>query len=68
MSEKTFEVKPVLVEYFCDKAECGGEVLLDQNSAVLTSHPPQYTHRCERCGEVYRFTKAYPIIDYKKGI
>jgi len=65
MAEKEFAVKPVLLRYFCDKAGCDGEVLLDHESAVLTSHPPKYVHNCEKCGEVYNFTKAYPVVDYK---
>lgn len=68
MAEKEFAVKPVLLRYFCDKAGCDGEVLLDQQYGMLASNPPKYVHSCENCGEVYNFLKAYPVVDYKTQI
>jgi len=65
MAEKEFQVKPVLLRYLCDRAGCDGEVLYDQNAAVLTTQPPKYVHKCEKCGHEYQLTKAYPAVDYK---
>lgn len=52
----------VYLEYkTCD---CGGEFERHGN-IVLSSYPPQYPHRCNKCGNTKSFTNVYPRIIYK---
>ncbi len=62
MAEIKREAKMFMVTYVCDK--CGeGEMVLQRNKPVLMSNPPQYSHECDKCGDVQRLNKAYPYPD-----
>jgi predicted SprT family Zn-dependent metalloprotease len=64
VSEKTGEqfqeVRSYKVSYIC---ECKGEVLPTRE--MLMSNPPQFPHKCNKCGKEYVFDKKYPYIAYE---
>jgi len=49
--------------------ECGGKLVrnADENhlSTILTTSPPQYPHKCEKCGKVVNLIYISPDIVYK---
>ncbi len=60
MPEKETEVKPVSVALEC---ECGGN--MKYTNKELTSYPPKYPHKCEKCEKVENaIGRAYPYIKY----
>jgi hypothetical protein len=38
--------------------ECGGE--FEPTGVVLRSYPPQYPHKCNKCGKEEVFRKQFP--------
>lgn len=60
--EKKTELIPYRVELICD---CGGQML--PTGVILLSDPPQYPHRCNKCGkEETCWDSKYPYIEYKE--
>ncbi len=59
MPEVRRDVKPVEVNYLCDKCESGMVICTDQSSASA-----KRPHKCVICGEHYEFDKIYPKIVY----
>lgn len=55
-------VRPVIVHAKC---KCGGEYLITADSICLTAHPPRYSHRCDRCGDIQTFSECYPCVKFK---
>lgn len=67
--ESRFELKTFIVRYFCDPcSKKGGGEYLPTGIALLTN-PPQYPHKCNRCGNVQNFNKRYPetVSEVKDG-
>ena len=52
---ETFQVYEV-----CEK--CGKGVYVRDGDTVLTSYPPQYRHKCNKCGDIKLFNIEYPYI------
>ncbi len=60
MSEKETEVRSVRVALECN---CGGNMKF--TGTELTSYPPQYPHKCEKCGKTKNVRgKTYPYTKY----
>lgn len=59
---KRTEVKTYLEKLYC---ECGGQML--PYGYVLTTHPPQYPHKCEQCGKTTIESQPFPRITYDEG-
>jgi predicted RNA-binding Zn-ribbon protein involved in translation (DUF1610 family) len=57
MSEKQTPVQTVVVDYVCDS--CGEGHMLP-TGITLTSNPPQYPHKCDKCGTQDVFLTRYP--------
>ena len=58
MAEREVAAYVIGKRYDCD--ECGAEQVRDmENSAVHTSWPPRYPHRCAN-GHVAHLTRSYP--------
>jgi predicted RNA-binding Zn-ribbon protein involved in translation (DUF1610 family) len=62
MTERTFEVRQIGVEYLCDK--CGG--FMRQTGIMLPVDPPKYRHKCDCCGETADLSGAYPAVRWKR--
>lgn len=61
--EKRTEVKPIKVDLTCGK--CGG--IFERNTdRVLTTYPPQYSYKCNKCGEIVTASKIFPTIEYEE--
>ena len=46
--------------------ECGeGMMLDDSDNIMLASYPPQYKHKCDKCGCIELLTRIYPYIEQK---
>ena len=62
MKEVKKEVKTYIVHAMCD---CGGEYL--PTGMALTSHPVQYPHVCDKCGDKQLFSdEMYPRTEYEE--
>lgn len=46
------DIQPMWSEPKFDCPECGGGGMCKNNMVVLTSIPPQYEYRCNKCGHV----------------
>ena len=44
--------------------ECDGEFFPDD--VVFMTYPPQYPHKCNKCGTSATFNKKYPSIEYEE--
>ena len=61
--EKRTEVKPIKVDLTCGK--CGG--IFERNTdIVLTTYPPQYSYKCNTCGEIITCSDIFPKIEYEE--
>ena len=57
MYEIESEVRTYVRRAMC---ECGGEYVRDYESPTLMTNPPQYTHKCNKCGDVLTSTISFP--------
>lgn len=65
MSERTYEIRPVGVEYVCDRCLIG--TMVAQPGPQLTSFPTQVWHKCTECGYEQTFSGIiYPTIRYER--
>ena len=63
MEEKKLMMKTFLLKMIC---ECGGE--FRAGNEVLMSYPPQYPHKCTKCGEERTFSgKSYPRLIHEEA-
>lgn len=64
MREIETEVKTYRIRLMCDECD-GGE--MKPTGICLTSIPPQYPHKCDKCGheETVR-GKTYPTIEHRE--
>lgn len=63
MSERTYEVRNVGVDYICDNCNTGE---MEQTGVMLMTDPAQWTHRCNHCGQTKNFFQKYPSIRWEK--
>ena len=62
MPEIEQEVKTFTVSCLCE--ECG-DGWMEPTGICLTSNPPQYPHKCSKCGEIENFRVEYPRTIYR---
>lgn len=55
------EVKPFLVIKKCLKCK----IEMKPTGLSLLSSPPQFPHKCPRCGYEENFSKVYPCLEYE---
>ncbi len=58
------EIKMFEVNYECDVCHSGN--MIRNDNLILTSYPPQYSHKCSNCGAETYFQDSYPLIKYEK--
>lgn len=56
------QVLAIQVDRQCES--CDG-IMQGCEGVVLMSCPPQYPHKCFKCGQVSHYTKQYPYIKYE---
>jgi len=61
--ETKYAVKPVGVEYACDKC---GEGNVFPTGLIAPSQPPKFEHVCSNCGERALLDKQYPHVTFDK--
>ena len=61
MKEVKKPVREYVVHAMC---ECGGEFI--PGDVVFMTYPPQYPHKCNKCGTSATFNKKYPSIEYEE--
>jgi DNA-directed RNA polymerase subunit RPC12/RpoP len=61
MTERTFEVYTIGVDYICDK--CEG--VMEQTGFMIHADPPKWRHKCNKCGEVVDLLEKYPTVRFK---
>jgi hypothetical protein len=63
MSKETkVEVKTYILRLIC---ECGGDMM--PTGECMSSKPPQYPHRCARCGSMETVSdKYYPVTTFEE--
>lgn len=65
MAERRTEVKTFLIHLMCDKCEYGE---MKPTASALLSHPPQYPHVCDKCGEKVNIHGGiYPRLTYEEA-
>lgn len=62
--EKRTELKVRIfrIEMMCDKCNEGQ---MKPTGMVYETYPPQYPHKCDKCGYENTFDEVYPRIDQK---
>jgi hypothetical protein len=61
MPERCVKVRTVKVEYVCDAC---GQGTMKPTGFVYDILPPDYLHKCNKCGKSDCFNKDYPYIRY----
>ena len=61
MPYEQMPIRPILVDYKCDKC---GNGYMRPSGICLTSNPPQWPHRCTNCDAHMNFTEKYPTVRY----
>lgn len=64
MAEKRVEVKMYQVTYTCGACGVGK---MKPTGISLMSNPPQYPHKCNKCGYENTFRSTYPKIVYEQN-
>ena len=61
MSREQRPLRPIRVDYKCDKCDAG---YMRSTGMMLMGNPPQFPHRCNACDQPQTFTEKYPTIKY----
>ena len=56
--ERVAEAKALIVEMICDECKEGK---MAPDGIMLFSDPPQYPHKCEKCGYKTNYLFRYPF-------
>jgi len=60
---RTYEKRhPVSVDYLCDMCNDG---YMRYTGTTLTTNPPWYQHKCDKCGHIENMADMYPRIEYR---
>lgn len=62
-NEKTFQIKPLGVKYICEHCH-EGEMISVNDNIMLTSNPPLFAHKCNKCGGELQLPRRYPYIEW----
>ena len=65
MPERTYEIKPVGVDYVCDKCNTG--VMVHNSGIALMCNPPQFVHVCSNCGHEQQMLEVYPTLRWERA-
>lgn len=60
--EMVAEAKVLIVEMVCD--ECGKGTMRPHGDDILSTYPPQYPHKCDKCGCEKTYHTYYPKFKY----
>ena len=63
MPREQMPIRPIQVDYRCDLCNVG---FYRPNGINLTSMPPQFPHKCTKCGDEKTFTEKYPAVRYAR--
>jgi DNA-directed RNA polymerase subunit RPC12/RpoP len=63
MPEQTYEIKSIGVDYKCDFC---GDGTMEQTGIFLPTDPPQWQHRCTRCGHHMNMWQKYPNVRFER--
>lgn len=67
--EQRLETKTYVIIQKCDKCR-EGKMMVDENNmlTLLTSYPPLYPHKCDKCGHEENYNVVYPYqqIEYEE--
>lgn len=63
MAEVKNKVQTYIINYVCD--ECYDGNMERDGNIVLTSNPPLFPHKCNRCGYKMNFIDTYPKFVYE---
>jgi len=66
MPEITRDVQMVQIAYQCD--ECGEGLMIRKDNVMFTIDPPQFPHKCNKCGFEAILTSSYPAMGYRQII
>lgn len=62
MTERTFDVRPVYVDYLCDACKAG-VMMRDGNEAPsLSGKRLGYSHICSNCHDTQEYNISYPLL------
>lgn len=62
--EKKIKVDTYIINFMCEKCKVGSMV---SSGIILTSDPPKYEHRCNKCGIKENYDIRYPDIRYERN-
>ena len=63
MSERTYEVRTVGMDYICDDCNVG---VMEQTGVMLLTDPVQWPHKCNNCGKTKNLWQKYPDVRWKR--
>jgi hypothetical protein len=63
MAKTEKKVYSVNIDYGCDKC---GEGFMRYTGVMLSSYPPLYQHRCNKCGYGTDYRETYPHIEHRE--
>ena len=63
MGEIRRRVHTYAVDMLCPK--CGEGIMRPEGRVVLLTSPPQYPHKCDKCGHIQSFFECYPRVEYE---
>lgn len=66
METEYTDIKTVEVDMICPRCKRGHMRRDADYNVVLATYPALYPHKCNMCGYVENYTKAYPYIKYVK--
>ena len=63
MTERTYELRAVGVDYLCDA--CGDGVTV-ATGLMLPTDPPKWPHQCNKCGHTANLEQKYPTVRFER--
>ncbi len=61
MGEQSSPLTVEVIKYIC--YQCKEGEMFPEGNIALTSNPPQYPHKCSKCGYTINLTSRYPRIN-----
>jgi hypothetical protein len=63
---REFQLENIGIDYVCDA--CGEGTMERFGPIVLTSNPPLFEHKCNKCGASQFFNMTYPATGYRRKV
>jgi hypothetical protein len=57
------KLETYMIEQICDSCQEG---MMKPTGTALMSNPPQYQHKCDKCGHITSFFVSYPVMEYRE--